>query len=99
MAKNFRVTTATMRQKAQELHQMNSKLKSEISNLQSQESSLNAMWDGEANEAFHNAFHKDVVQMNNFYNAIEKYVSSLNEICQEYERAEKTNVATAQTRK
>lgn len=57
------------------------------------------MWDGDANDAFHAAFTKDVTQMNNFYNAIEKYVSNLNEIVKKYEAAESKNLQTAKERK
>lgn len=98
MANQIQVTTGTLTSKANELKNLNSRFKSQVSSLRSYESSLNSMWDGEANTAFHNAFTKDATQMDNFYNAIEKYVSSLNEIIQEYERAERANVNTATSR-
>ena len=99
MAGEIKVTTATLKQKADELKQLNSKLKAEIGELQSQESTLNGMWEGESHDAFHKAFSDDIVQMNNFYNAIDQYSKALNQISIEYERAEKANVVTAQTRK
>lgn len=98
MANSIQVTTGTLTNKANELKSLNSRFKSQVETLKSQESSLNSMWDGEANTAFHNAFNKDVIQMNNFYNAIEKYVSSLNEIAKNYENAEKVNLSTATNR-
>lgn len=99
MANSIQVTTGTLTSKANELKSLNSKFKSQVQKLQTEEQSLNSMWDGEANTAFHTAFNKDIVQMNNFYNAIEKYVASLNEIVKEYERAEKANLSTASNRK
>ena len=73
MAKTTIVTTTTLKSKANELKSLNSNFKKQVSALREQEKSLNSMWDGEANTAFHNAFEKDATQMDNFYNAIEKY--------------------------
>lgn len=99
MAKTITVTTSTLKSKANELKSLNSKLKSHINSLRSGESSLNSMWDGEANDAFHKAFTKDATQMDNFYNAIEKYVQALQEIAKKYDAAEQKNVGTATKRK
>lgn len=93
------VNSATLKSKASELKNLNNNLKTQISNLTSHESSLNGMWDGDANTAFHNAFQKDVTQMNNFYNAIEKYVTVLQEIAAKYDSAEQANQNIATTRK
>ena len=99
MSNSIQVTTATLTKKATELKSINSKFKTQIESLKTAENSLNSMWDGEANDAFHKEFTKDVTQMTNFYNAIEKYVTSLNEIVKQYENAERTNTSTATTRK
>ena len=99
MAHQITVTTTTMKNKANELKSLNNKFKNQISSLRSSESSLNSMWDGEANDAFHKAFNNDMIQLNNFFNAIEQYIAKLNQIAQAYDKAEKTNVSTANTRK
>lgn len=99
MANSITVNSKTVTSKASELKTLNSNFKKQIAQLQTQEKALNAMWDGDANDAFHAAFSKDVVQMNNFYNAIEKYVSNLKQIVKAYESAEKTNKNTATQRK
>lgn len=99
MANTIQVTTGTLSKKADELKSLNSRFKSQIENLKTVEASLNSMWDGEANDAFHRAFTQDTTQMTNFYNAIEQYVAKLNEIVKMYEQAEKNNAATANTRK
>lgn len=99
MANQIQVTTGTLNSKASELKALNSRFKSQVSKLRTEENSLSSMWDGEAKTAFRNAFSKDAVQMDNFYNAIEKYVNSLMEIAKEYERAEKANLSTASNRK
>lgn len=92
------VNSSTLKSKAQELKNLNNNLKTQITNLTTQESSLNGMWDGDANTAFHNEFNKDITQMNNFYNAIEKYVSVLLEIANQYDSAEQSNQNIASSR-
>lgn len=99
MSNSIQVSTKTLTKKANDLKSLNSKLKKQIESLKTTESSLNKMWDGESNDAFHKAFSQDIIQMNNFYNAIEKYASSLNEIAKQYEKAEKINLSTASQRK
>lgn len=98
MANTIQVTTSTLTSKANELKSLNARFKQQVTSLQSQQRSLDAMWDGEANTAFNNAFKRDIVQMNNFYNAIEKYVSSLNEIINKYEQTERANAQKASNR-
>lgn len=99
MANNITVNTTTMRSKASELKSANGQLKTQIGNLTTEEEALNSMWDGDANTAFHNAFQKDIAQMNNFYNAIEKYCSALEEIAGKYDSTEQSNQSIASTRK
>lgn len=94
----FRVTASQLRQKAQELSQLNSSLNTEISNLQQSESNVCSMWEGEAKNAFHTAFTQDKTGMDNFKQAIDSYVQALNQIADSYERAEQQNVQIATTR-
>lgn len=98
MANTITVTTATLKTKASELRQANSSFKTQIGNLTTEESALNAMWDGDANDAFHTAFNNDITQMNSFYNAIESYASALEQIAQEYDKTEAANQNIASTR-
>ena len=84
---NITVNTSTITNKAGELKTLNSSLKTQIEELTSTESALNSMWEGDANDAFHKAFTQDINQMNEFYNAIEKYITSLQEIVSVYEKA------------
>lgn len=98
MANVITVTTTELKSKAETLRTKNSSLKTQISNLQQQESSLNGMWDGEANEAFHTAFTNDVTQMNNFVDAIEKYAAALDAIAAQYDKTEATNQNLAANR-
>ena len=64
MSNTIQVTTATLKNKANELKSLNSKFKSQVENLKSAESSLNGMWEGEAKTAFHKAFITSIMQLN-----------------------------------
>jgi WXG100 family type VII secretion target len=94
----FQVTAGQLRAKANELRQMNRQFKSQLGNLDSQERSLNGMWEGEAKNAFERAFRSDRGQMDNFHNLIEQYCTALDNIAAKYEAAERRNINTATTR-
>ena len=94
----IRVEASQLIAKANELKNLNAQLKSTIGELESSEEALRGMWEGEANDAFHNAFNSDKIQMNNFYNAIEMYVYRLLEIAAKYQQAEATNLEIANNR-
>ena len=98
MASTITVTPAELKTKASELKQFNSSLKTQIEELRAQESTLVGKWEGDAKNAFDAAFKKDATQMDNFYNAIERYVAALLEIAARYESAENANTNIASTR-
>ena len=95
----FMVTAANLVSKAAELESLNSNFKSQVEKLSSDEQALSGMWEGEARNAFHNAFEHDKNEMYEFYNAIVTYVNALNDIAKKYAQAEATNVEIANTRK
>lgn len=94
----FRVTSSELKAKANELRDLNGQFKTQVGNLESQEGSLASMWEGEARNAFDQAFKNDKTQMDNFYNLIEQYCVALENIAAKYDMAESRNVSTAQTR-
>lgn len=94
----IRVTSAQLRAQAEALRTTNQNFKAQVNALEEKEASLNSMWDGDANDAFHKAFAQDKVQMDNFYNAIMQYVNVLENIADKYDQAEATNTSTASTR-
>lgn len=94
----FQVTSRELKTKASELRDLNGQFKTQAGNLETQESSLVSMWEGEARNAFHLAFKNDKSQMDNFYNLIEQYCVALENIAAKYDMAEAQNVATAQSR-
>ncbi len=94
----IRVTAAQLTTGANELENLNQQFRASVSQLESLEGTLNGMWDGEANDAFHRAFTNDKVQMTNFYNAILVYVQRLEEIANRYKTAEAQNKDIAEKR-
>ena len=94
----IRVTASQVRTTASQLRDYNSNFNSQVSKLQESEASLNSMWDGQANDAFHAAFTSDKEYMTQFYNLINKYCEALDQIATEYENAENVNTDTATKR-
>ena len=82
----------------QELSQLNSEFRLAIEELEQSEARLNGMWDGEANDTFHNAFISDKEQMNVFSQEIDKYSNVLRDIANRYIKAEAQNADMAKTR-
>ncbi len=94
----FKVTSSVLKTQSSELSDLNGRFKSAVEQLVSAEANLNSMWDGEANDAFHNAFMTDRGKMNEFYNLIVQYIEKLNSIATRYEQTEKTNTEIATNR-
>lgn len=92
-------TASELKAKSESLQELNQRFMNQITTLEETEGSLNGMWEGQARETFHNAFSSDMVQLRNFYNAIQNYVQVLLQIAAEYMKAENTNVDIGQTRK
>ena len=95
----IQVTSAQLRAKAEELSAQNTQLKAQIELLDETEQSLNAMWEGDANTAFHTAFQRDKAQLSNFHAAILQYVQVLQNVAARYAQAESQNVEIANARK
>jgi WXG100 family type VII secretion target len=94
----IRVSANELKAKANDLMTLNASLKTNVGDLEATEQNLASMWEGEARDAFHQAFNNDKIQMTNFTTLIEKYVNSLLAIAAKYEQAENVNVSTASTR-
>lgn len=94
----FSVTASELRKKADDLTNLNSRLKNEIGTLEGYENQLASMWEGQAQAAFRNAFNNDKGQMNAFATAIDQYVTALLNIAAKYEQAEQKNQEIASSR-
>ena len=53
------------------------------------------MWEGEANENFHNAFVRNAGQMEAFCQTVLRYVNVIETIADRYDAAEQRNVGRA----
>lgn len=94
----FQVTSTELRAKADELRNLNGNFKKEVTALENTEGALKNKWVGEANTTFHNAFMKDKGQMETFSTLIDKYVDTLLQIADKYEKAEAHNTQIASSR-
>ncbi len=91
----FLVNFEQLRQKAEQLEQMNVQFRKAVSQLSDSEASLAQMWEGEAQKAFRTAFNQDREQFEAFAQGIDKYVQALREAVSQYESAENKNVGIA----
>lgn len=94
----FSVTASQLKAKAEELKNLNESFKRNVTELEGCEQTLMGQWDGQAKEAFHQAFNNDKIQMTNFSTLIDKYVCTLLAIAAKYMQAETENIETATTR-
>ena len=94
----IKVTSGVLKEKASRLRQLNSQFKSQVSQLVSQESTLNGQWEGEARDAFHTAFMRDRQQWDRFSQVVEEYARALDKDADNYDRAERMNRQTATER-
>ncbi|MBS6395831.1 MAG: WXG100 family type VII secretion target [Clostridiales bacterium] len=97
----IRVTMSQLKAQAEQLEALNEQFKSQINDLEATEQQLGTMWEGEAKNAFHNAFSSDKAQMDNFYGAIKMYVQALLADAAKYSQAEAAsyNLAAERTYK
>ena len=94
----FTVTPATLKTKSEELNDLLARYKTCIERLVSYEASLNGMWDGDANDAFHSAFATDKGKMDQFATLITQYIEKLNAISARYMQTEQANTEIAANR-
>jgi WXG100 family type VII secretion target len=94
----FTVTATEVRSKASELKELNAKYKNVVEELEQEVTKLSSMWEGEAHDAFDATFKTDKAKLDLFYNAIEKYCFTLDEVAANYQQAESKNVTTASTK-
>lgn len=98
MAANFNVTASDLMNGASNLMDLNANFKAQVENLVSTEASLNSMWEGEARDAFRRVFEEDREQLERFAQLVDRYVETLNQIAENYRKAEETNTSIASTR-
>ena len=95
----FQVTSSELRSAAGRISDLNHRFKERAAWLGEQEAALCSMWEGQAKDAFHQAFLRDRQQMDAFEQLIAGYVQALLEIAVRYEQAEERNREIAAARK
>lgn len=95
---SFQVTSSELKTKANELRSLNGTFKQQVGVLESKEAALATKWEGTAQQAFRKAFQHDKPQMDKFYDLIEKYCKTLEDIAQNYEQTERQNTEIANNR-
>ena len=98
MAGQTEVTFSEMQSAIDELTTLNEQFGRKVSELESLQQELTASWDGQANDAFDQAFQTDKGKWTEFQTLVSQYVSGLQQIRQAYVTAEGVNTGTAQTR-
>ncbi|MDD6492934.1 MAG: WXG100 family type VII secretion target [Firmicutes bacterium] len=94
----FQVTSSELRNRAGRLSDLNQQFRAKAEQLGDQEMNLCSMWEGQAKDAFHQAFLRDRQQMETFHGLIEQYVQALLEIAYRYEQAENRSREIASAR-
>lgn len=98
MAVKYRVNPQELVKQAQELQALNERFKIEVTTMTEKEQALSGMWEGEARNAFHNAYATDAEKFQNFYNGIARFIQALADAAQEYIKAEQTAASIANQR-
>ena len=81
-----------------QLRSCNREFEDQMRRQDNEEGRLDAMWDGNANEAFNTVYRNDRKHFWNFSQAIKDYINALENILRQYEDSEQKNVNTARTR-
>lgn len=98
MAVTFKVNPQELVKQAQELQTLNERFKTEVSTMTEKEQALSSMWEGEARNAFHNAYAADAEKFQNFYNGIARFVQALSDAAKEYIKSEQAAASLANKR-
>lgn len=99
MAGKIRVSTRELRNRANELENLNEKFHQEVMKLRQDETNLNSSYEGDAQKKFHEQFTLDVEKFDKFYTMIQQYIVQLRSDADQYDRTENINVDIASRRK
>lgn len=96
-ANRIEVTSAQLRQRANQLEQLNNRYKGKINDLNEKEARLNGQWDGDANDVFHKTFMQNKGFLDKFSQIVDRYIAALRAAADEYDRAEAQAAGIATT--
>lgn len=92
------ITPTQVKAKASELRNLNAQFKTKAEGLQSSEEVLAGKWEGDAKAAFRTSFQNDKAKMDHFYNVIEQYCTTLENIAIEMQNADAKAAGIASSR-
>ncbi|MCR5688180.1 MAG: WXG100 family type VII secretion target [Lachnospiraceae bacterium] len=87
----YQVDSVRLRGKKDELTALLQKFRQEKDILCSKELSLRSMWEGAANDSFHEQFMRNAGQMDSFIEVISRYLEVIGYIADRYDMAERRN--------
>ena len=94
----YQVSSSQLRRSGDELIGLVERFKSQKEELSSDEMALAGMWEGEARESFHQAFIRDMGQMEAFVEVVTSYYQVMESIADRYDAAESKNLSIAGNR-
>lgn len=90
----FEIRPMEMEQTAREIDAKINEWQNSVNRLYQYASELDAMWEGDANEAFNKTFSADRPKYNNLTNLMSEYKNAILKAVQEYREAEAMNSKT-----
>lgn len=94
----IKVTSSALERQADQLEQLLSKFKSEVTKMDGYESQMAGMYKAESQQGFRNAFNNDKAKMELFQNVVREYINALKTDAARYATAEQKVRSIAQQR-
>ena len=94
----IRVSPLELRQRANMLAEANHSVRAKVDEFELSCHALAGQWEGEARDAFVNAYTQDKAQMENFIRVMDGYYQALLSVAENYEKAECRNAGIATNR-
>ncbi len=88
----YQVDSRQLRSKKEELMGLSKNFVTEKEALCAGENALRSMWEGAANENFHNLFMKNAGQMDAFIEVVRQYAGVIEAVADRYDIAEQRNL-------
>ncbi len=96
MAEIYVKSSSDLEAVIQELTNLNTTFRTKAEEINNEKTTLTTKWEGDASTAFQEHFDKEYPNFETFATAIDEYVQGLQQILEQYNTAEDTNVSIAQ---
>ena len=88
----YQINSKSLRAKREELVSLLARFRTQKEELVSREGALLAMWEGDAQTAFHSGFVKNSGLLDAFAEVVEQYLNVIEAIADRYDAAENKNI-------